>query len=101
MNFANCASYAKSAIQEHSLNNLAVASYDLINLLHDTISKDPNLRKLDLVKALQFTGTREGIAGKYQVKKTKNNVPYYSFPISVHQIRNGVDEVVDEISFIE
>jgi ABC-type branched-subunit amino acid transport system substrate-binding protein len=77
----------------------AVAAYDFMNLLAETIKNNPNLRKLELIKALHFKDQRIGEGGIYKLKFSKENVPFYSFPIAVHQLKSGKAVIVREIEF--
>jgi len=64
---------------------------DFISLLEDTVSSQGALRGLQLVDALRFKGEREGVSGRYSVKRSKDGVYSYSFPIAVYKVsKNGV-----------
>lgn len=75
------------------------AFYDFLILLADIIGKNPELRGIDLVKAMRFKGERSGVSGKYSVKVSDEGVHSYSFPISVYKVNKGGVEVDQVINF--
>lgn len=76
------------------------AFYDFLNLLHDTVSSDSSLRKMDLIKAMRFSGERQGVSGKYSLKVSREGVHSYSFPISIYKVnRDNTVVVEDTITF--
>ncbi len=72
------------------------AFYDFANLLADVIKTAPAARGTELVKAMRFTGSREGVSGKYSVKVSEQGVHSYSFPIAIYRVDAG-QTVVEEI----
>ena len=75
------------------------AFYDFFHLLRDTVKSSPGLRGLDLVRALRFKGTREGVSGRYTVKVSSDGVYSYSFPIAVNRVNNNAITVDETIEF--
>lgn len=72
------------------------AFYDFFMLLADVISKNSQLRGLDLTKAMRFGGERSGVSGKYAMKVSEKGVHSCSFPIAIYKVtRDG--PVVDEV----
>jgi ABC-type branched-subunit amino acid transport system substrate-binding protein len=75
------------------------AFYDFITLLSDTLGEQKNLRGLELIKAMRFTGKRSGVSGSYSLKVSAKGVHSYSFPIFVYKTSKGQVSVEEEIIF--
>ena len=75
------------------------AFYDFLNLLTDTFNNNGKISGEELVKALRFSGEREGVSGKYKVKISEKGVYSISFPIAVYKFHKGETSVEEIYNF--